>query len=89
MNEYCDVEQLTMYLKRYIDNIEIESIVDNNIIFRIKTEYNYKFRRIIRDLEQHQADLQLASFAVFAPTMNETLISLSRSIWKRESADGK
>lgn len=88
MNENCDVDQLTMYLTRYIDNIETESIVDNNVIYRIKTEFDYKFRRIIHDLEMHQADLQLAGFAVFAPTMTETVIKLGRSVWKRDSADG-
>lgn len=88
LKDNCDVENLTMYLTRHIDNIEAESIEGNNMIFRIKAEYDNKFKNIICDLEKNQANLQLISFAVCAPTMTETILMLGSAKWKRESSDG-
>lgn len=78
VQEDCDVNNLTMYLKKY--NVTWESKEDNDVIYHIPKEYEKKLSKITFDLQKKETKLKLKSFEIIIPTLKEIIWKLSTDI---------
>ncbi|XP_030566359.1 ATP-binding cassette sub-family A member 3 isoform X2 [Drosophila novamexicana] len=77
--EDCDEPEVTNFLRNHINAVELESVTDTELTYRLPVESVHKFTNLFRAMESKLAKLKISSFGVSAPTLGETFMKIGNA----------
>ncbi|XP_017837986.1 ATP-binding cassette sub-family A member 17 isoform X2 [Drosophila busckii] len=85
--EDCDVEKVTRFLQRYIRFVQLESIRETYLTYRLPIKDVFQFQKLFKALEGNASQLKLSNYSVAAPNLSDAFTQITTSRFVARSAN--
>ncbi|XP_068150684.1 phospholipid-transporting ATPase ABCA3-like [Drosophila tropicalis] len=73
----CDVNALTEVMAKHIPNIEPESTIGSEVIYRLPSEYTSKYAALLNDLDRGSHGLKLDGYGISVATIEDVFVKMN------------
>ncbi|KRF97412.1 uncharacterized protein Dwil_GK21220 [Drosophila willistoni] len=73
----CDVDALTELMAKHIPNIQPESTVASEVIYRLPSEYTSKYAALLNDLDRESQELKLDGYGISVATIEDVFVKMN------------
>lgn len=90
-SKYCNIEEVTKFLSRYVPNITIESDVGSELSCQLPEKYIPVFRDMLVALEENSKDIGIDSYGISFATLQEVFLKIgteNADEWMLKHTDG-